>query len=98
VPEDLKPKVLEVQRRYDVTQHTVAGGVNGKLVEALGLADYLAGLNSIAGTPEEVAAQLSALRGRGISRLMIALPGISDREGTVRRMSEAMKLSERTPA
>jgi hypothetical protein len=27
---------------------------------------------------------------------MIALPGISDREGTVRRMTEAMKLSERT--
>jgi alkanesulfonate monooxygenase SsuD/methylene tetrahydromethanopterin reductase-like flavin-dependent oxidoreductase (luciferase family) len=96
VPENLKPKVLEVQRRYDVTQHTVAGGVNGKLVEALGLADYLAGLNSIAGTPEEVAGQLSAIRERGISRLMIALPGISDREGTVRRMTEAMKLSERT--
>jgi alkanesulfonate monooxygenase SsuD/methylene tetrahydromethanopterin reductase-like flavin-dependent oxidoreductase (luciferase family) len=98
VPEELKPKILELQRRYDVTQHTVPGGPNGKLVEALGLADYLSGLNSIAGTPEEVAALLAAVKGRGVSRLMVALPGISDRPGTMRRMHEAMRLSERTAA
>jgi hypothetical protein len=29
---------------------------------------------------------------------MVALPGISDRPGTMRRMHEAMRLSERTAA
>jgi 5,10-methylenetetrahydromethanopterin reductase len=89
VPQALKDKVLELERRYDVSQHSVPGSANGRLVEELGLVDYLAGLNSIAGTPEEVGAIMNGIASRGVSCLMCALPGISDRIGTMRRFSAA---------
>ena len=89
VPDALKEKISEVHRRYDLSQHAVPGSSNGRLVEELGLADYLAGFNSIAGTPEEVRTIVNHVASRGISRLMCALPGISDRIGTMRRLSAA---------
>jgi 5,10-methylenetetrahydromethanopterin reductase len=89
LPEDIQGKVSEVLRRYDLSQHAVPGGPNGRLVEEVGLVDYMAGINSIAGTPEEVGAIIKDVAARGFSRLMCALPGISDRLGTMRRFSAA---------
>jgi alkanesulfonate monooxygenase SsuD/methylene tetrahydromethanopterin reductase-like flavin-dependent oxidoreductase (luciferase family) len=89
IPADVLPKVEEMERRYDATQHVVPGGVNALLLEELGLADFMLGLNAIVGSPEEVAAHLTALEGVGMSRVLVPLPGNTDPEGTLRRMATA---------
>lgn len=92
IPADVLPRIEEMERRYDATQHTVVGGVNARLLEELELTDFMLGLNAIVGSPEEVAAHLAALKELGISRVLVPLPGNADPEGTLRRMAAAAGL------
>jgi 5,10-methylenetetrahydromethanopterin reductase len=92
IPPDLLPAVEEIERRYDATQHVVVGGTNARLLEELGLADFIAGLNSVVGTPEQVTTHLHALTERGISRVLVALPGNADPDGTLQRLAAAARL------
>lgn len=89
IPPELLPAVQEIEQRYDATQHVVVGGSNARLLEALGLADFVAGLNSVVGTPEQVSTHLAALGDRGISRVLVALPGNADPDGTLHRLAAA---------
>jgi alkanesulfonate monooxygenase SsuD/methylene tetrahydromethanopterin reductase-like flavin-dependent oxidoreductase (luciferase family) len=91
VPDHLKENVLELQRRYDVTQHTVPGGRNARLVDELGLADFIAGRTTIAGSPAEVHEQVEALAETGLTTLFCALPGNADPEGTLVRFAAAAR-------
>lgn len=91
VPDHLKAKVQELQQRYDVTQHTVPGGPNAKLVDELGLAEFLAGRTTIAGSPTEVRAQVTALAETGLTTLFCALPGNADPDGTLVRFAAAAR-------
>jgi 5,10-methylenetetrahydromethanopterin reductase len=95
IPTELLPAVQEIEQRYDATQHVVVGGANALLLEQLGLADFVAGLNSVVGTPEQVTAHLSALAERGVSRVLVALPGNADPDGTLHRLAAAAGLSAR---
>ena len=91
VPEHLKEKVRELQRRYDVTQHTGPGGTNARLVDELGLADFLAGRTTVAGSPAEVRDQVAGLARAGIGTLFCALPGNTDPDGTLVRFAAAAR-------
>jgi len=89
VPSQFKDKVLELQRRYNTSEHVVVDGPNARLVQELGLVDYLAGLRTIAGTSQEASAVLDGLAQRGVSNFMCALPGNADPIGTMTRVREA---------
>ena len=91
IPADLLPAVEEMERRYDATQHVVVGGANAKLLEELGLVDFMVGLTAITGTPAEVETHVDQLEARGISCVLAALPGHSDPHGTLARLSEAVR-------
>jgi alkanesulfonate monooxygenase SsuD/methylene tetrahydromethanopterin reductase-like flavin-dependent oxidoreductase (luciferase family) len=71
VPADFRPQVLDLQRRYDATQHVVWDGPNARLVEELGLSDYLAGRFAVVGTPEECRDQIAGLEAHGVSAAII---------------------------
>jgi 5,10-methylenetetrahydromethanopterin reductase len=90
VPDHLKDKVLELQRQYDPADHAHPEGPNAKLIKRLGLADYLAGFNSIAGTPEYVGGVARELKKRGVSCLFSSMPGNADRMGTIKRLYSAV--------
>jgi alkanesulfonate monooxygenase SsuD/methylene tetrahydromethanopterin reductase-like flavin-dependent oxidoreductase (luciferase family) len=89
IPEELVPRVREMQARYDPTQHTVVGGSNARLIEELDLVDYFAAENAIAGSPSEVRAHIGALADLGVSCLLVALSGQADATGTLHRMMAA---------
>jgi hypothetical protein len=67
----------------------VVGGKNARLVEDLGLVDFVVGLNSITGNAAEVATHLKELAARGVSCVLAPLPGSADPEGTLTRFSAA---------
>jgi 5,10-methylenetetrahydromethanopterin reductase len=91
-PKDLQPKLLELQRRYDVTEHVVVGGRNAKLLEEVGLTDFLSNISTTAGSPAEVAATIRAARDLGASTFLAALPGNADPVGTIERLAKVRKL------
>jgi alkanesulfonate monooxygenase SsuD/methylene tetrahydromethanopterin reductase-like flavin-dependent oxidoreductase (luciferase family) len=88
VPAPLQERVRELQSRYDTAEHVVVGGSNARLVEELGLVDYLAGLSTIAGTPEETGQVLRGLAALGITSFLCALPGNADPHGTLHRLAD----------
>jgi alkanesulfonate monooxygenase SsuD/methylene tetrahydromethanopterin reductase-like flavin-dependent oxidoreductase (luciferase family) len=89
VPPELRDRVVELQRRYDVTDHVVVGGSNANLVRELGLADYLAGVSCFAGTAELARNTLAEYERIGVSCITCALPGNAKPEQTLRRLAEA---------
>src|SRR5438105_9368575 len=90
VPPELEEAVERMVREYTTTEHTVVGSRQAELVAGLGLADWLAGLTALAGTPGDVAAGVQRLEERGVSLVFAALPGNADPEGTLRRFRDAV--------
>jgi 5,10-methylenetetrahydromethanopterin reductase len=89
VPEEFRPKVVELQQRYDATQHTLWDGDNARLVAELGLSEYLAGRFAVAGTPDECRRQAEGMAAAGVSRLMI--PAVDrDPDGLLERFAKAV--------
>lgn len=80
VPESLTEAVLELERRYDVTVHNEPGreNPNGRLVEELGLTEYLAERMGVVGTEAECVEKLQRLRKLGV-RNVIMRPLVLDR-------------------
>jgi alkanesulfonate monooxygenase SsuD/methylene tetrahydromethanopterin reductase-like flavin-dependent oxidoreductase (luciferase family) len=93
VPPHLKAAVLEAQRRYDVGEHGVEAGKNGRLIEELGLLEFCSIERTIAGTPDEVAGHLRELDRAGVQMLVHPMSGHRDPIGTVKR---ALKAAGRT--
>jgi 5,10-methylenetetrahydromethanopterin reductase len=90
VPEQYKAPLAELHRRYDVTEHTVVGGKNTRLLDELGLTEFLGQFDTIAGPPDHVRDVLAGLAERGVSTFIVPLPGHADKLGTLRRLSELM--------
>jgi alkanesulfonate monooxygenase SsuD/methylene tetrahydromethanopterin reductase-like flavin-dependent oxidoreductase (luciferase family) len=86
VPNAYRPKLEEMFRRYDVTEHVVVGGRNVKLMEELGLTDFLRDFDSVYGTAAQVRKVLDGIAERGVSTFIAALPGHADPLGTIRRL------------
>lgn len=93
VPEHLKPALAELQRRYDPSEHVVAGGKNARMLDDLGpeLTDYLAGFDCVMGTEEEVKDVIDGLEKLGVSAFITNMPGHADRQGNMRALAKLVK-------
>ncbi|WP_052745236.1 LLM class flavin-dependent oxidoreductase [Streptomyces sp. WM6386] len=91
VPPELLGAVEELERRYDPTVHVVVGSPQARLVEELGLTDFLVGLRGVTGSPQEVRAYADELEKLGVSCLLAPLPGNVDPEGMLTRLSAAVR-------
>lgn len=96
VPTQFRGKIEELHSRYDVSDHAMAGGRNAALIEELGLAEYLAQMNTVAGAPEEVKAVLDAFAARGVSTFFMPLSGHADRQRLMRQVAAMMELQPRS--
>jgi 5,10-methylenetetrahydromethanopterin reductase len=90
VPAELLPAVEEMERRYDVWDHTV-GGKNALLLEELGLVDLALGMTGVTGTVPQVAEHLRRLESVGVSGVFAALPPLADPIGTLRGLAAAAR-------
>jgi 5,10-methylenetetrahydromethanopterin reductase len=58
IPPELLPKVRELGERYTFADHVMPGSANGRLIQELGLVDYLAERFAAVGTPEDCVRKL----------------------------------------
>ncbi len=79
VPAELHGAVAELRRRYS----TRPGEADARLVDELGLFDYLSRRFAIYGTPEECAAQLARAAAAGLRRVMFTVSVAADPLRTV---------------
>lgn len=79
VPEQLRAPLLELRRRYS----TRPGEADIKLVQELGLFDYLSRRLAICGNPEDCLAQALSAKAAGAKRLMLTVSLASDPVRTV---------------
>jgi alkanesulfonate monooxygenase SsuD/methylene tetrahydromethanopterin reductase-like flavin-dependent oxidoreductase (luciferase family) len=84
VPEHLREPLLELRRRYS----TRPGEADVKLVQELGLFDYLSQRLSICGDPDDCLAQARAAKAAGATRLMLTVSLASDPVRTVELFGE----------
>jgi 5,10-methylenetetrahydromethanopterin reductase len=84
VPEPLREPLLELRRRYS----TRPGDADIRLVQDLGLFDYLSRRLAICGTPAECLAQARAAQAAGVKRLMLTVSLASDPVLTVELFGE----------
>src|SRR5262249_35869205 len=84
VPEPLRAPLLELRRRYS----TRPGEADIKLVEELGLFDYLSRRLSICGNPPDCLAQALAAKAAAAKRLMLTVSLASDPVRTVELFGE----------
>jgi 5,10-methylenetetrahydromethanopterin reductase len=84
VPEKLRGPIDELRRRYS----TRPGDADARLVDELGLFDYLARRFAIYGTPEQCLEQLRAAREAGLKRVMFTVSLASDPARTVELFGE----------
>ena len=84
VPEPLRAPLLELRRRYS----TRPGEADIRLVEELGLFDYLSRRLSICGDPQDCLAQALAAKAAGAERLMLTVSLASDPVRTVELFGE----------
>ena len=93
VPDQYRAPLAELHRRYDPTEHTVVGGKNARLLDELGLTEFLSQFDTVAGPPAEVKRVLDGLAARGVSTFIANLPGHADKLGTLRRLAELKRSS-----
>jgi hypothetical protein len=84
VPEPLREPLLELRRRYS----TRPGEADIKLVQELGLFDYLSRRLAICGNPQDCLAQALAAKVAGAKRLMLTVSLASDPVRTVELFGE----------
>jgi 5,10-methylenetetrahydromethanopterin reductase len=84
VPEPLRAPLLELRRRYS----TRPGEADIRLVEELGLFDYLSRRLSICGDPDDCLAQALAAKAAGARRLMLTVSLAADPVRTVELFGE----------
>jgi alkanesulfonate monooxygenase SsuD/methylene tetrahydromethanopterin reductase-like flavin-dependent oxidoreductase (luciferase family) len=84
VPESLRQPLLELRQRYS----TRPGDADIRLVEELGLFDYLSRRLSICGNPQDCLAQALAAKAAGAKRLMLTVSLASDPVRTVELFGE----------
>lgn len=73
IPPDLLPRVRELGRRYTFTDHVMPGSANCRLIEELGLVDYLAHRFAAVGTAEECVAKLRSAVEAGARQFWISV-------------------------
>ena len=71
VPAHLREGVHQLQARYDQSEHVRWDGANARLIDELGLTDFLADRFAIAGTPEDVRRRTTELGELGVTRIIV---------------------------
>ncbi|MBI4307459.1 MAG: LLM class flavin-dependent oxidoreductase [Chloroflexi bacterium] len=91
IPEELIPKIQTLIARYDFSEHVKPGKErrNVRLVEELGLTDYLASRFTIAGPPEEFARRTEELASWGANQLWFTMP-LPDKYGFLHAMRDGV--------
>ncbi|MFP6717358.1 MAG: LLM class flavin-dependent oxidoreductase [Alphaproteobacteria bacterium] len=89
IPSELEPTFHEVMGRYRFDQHQVPGGANVRLIEELGLVDYLAERMAIAGSPDDCKAQIARAQKAGAYQFCL-LVAFANKIGFMRRWSESV--------
>ena len=93
VPPHLTDKLVELQSRYDTSEHVAVGGKNVRLLDELGpeLTEFLAGRDTVVGPPAEVKTVIDGLESLGVSAFITNMPGHADREGNMRALTKLIK-------
>ena len=74
VPSELVPAVQRLTKEYRTQEHQGgAGSFNARLVQELGLTEYMARRFTFAGTPEECIEQARAVEATGVRGLMLTI-------------------------
>jgi len=89
VPANVRPLIEAFQTRYDPTEHVVVGGKNVRLMDEMGLTEFLQDFDTIAGPEAHVASVMRKLEAMGVSTLIAALPGHADPLGAVQGLAAA---------
>jgi len=89
IPTQFRGKIEELHARYDPTEHVVVGGRNVALMEELGLTEFLAGFDTLAGPVEAATDMLRDLEALGVSTFIAALPGHAAPLETIRGLAQA---------
>jgi 5,10-methylenetetrahydromethanopterin reductase len=73
VPAEHEPAIRTLLEEYDADQHAGLGGsaTNGRLVDRLGLADYLTERFAVVGSAEACRARLDSLAGNGVDGVLV---------------------------
>ncbi len=89
IPPDLMAAMRRLRADYRVESHFVPGGdnANARLLDQLGLRDYLADRFAIAGTPEECVAKIHRLAALGVKQIWTS-PSFADKMAFMRTWSE----------
>ena len=87
LPEPLHEPLRALRARYS----TSPGEADARLLDELGLFDYLAGRFAVWGTPADCLDQLEAARAAGLERVMFTVSVASDPVGTVELFGAAMQ-------
>ncbi|MGB3797431.1 MAG: LLM class flavin-dependent oxidoreductase [Alteraurantiacibacter sp.] len=91
LPANVRPLVEAFQARYDPSEHVVVGGKNVRLMDEMGLTEFLQDFDTIAGPEGHVADVLKRLEAMGVSTVIAALPGHADPLTTIRGLAAARK-------
>jgi 5,10-methylenetetrahydromethanopterin reductase len=73
IPPELLPRIKELGARYTFTDHVRPGSANSRLIEELGLVDYLADRFAAAGTAAECIRKLEQAVEAGASRFWLSV-------------------------
>ena len=89
IPPDLMAPLKRLRAEYVVESHFVPGGEspNSRLVDQLGLRNYLAERFAIAGTPEECVEKIQRLAAIGVNQIWTS-PSFTDKMAFMRNWSE----------
>ncbi len=75
VPERLQQNIRRFHQEYDYAQHGDKSGKNARLIDELGLTDYLLERFAVAGTPDDIVQRIRSLSSLGLNNLWLSSPG-----------------------
>ena len=92
VPTQFRGKIDALHARYDPTEHVVVGGRNVALMEELGLTEFLADFDTLAGPEDAAVDMLRSLKAMGVSTFIAALPGHAAPLETIHGLARARSM------
>jgi alkanesulfonate monooxygenase SsuD/methylene tetrahydromethanopterin reductase-like flavin-dependent oxidoreductase (luciferase family) len=92
VPTQFRGKIDALHARYDPTGHVVVGGRNVALMEELGLTEFLADFDTLAGPEDAAVDMLRSLKAMGVSTFIAALPGHAAPLETIHGLARARSM------
>jgi hypothetical protein len=75
VPDGLKESIRRFHQEYDYAQHGEKSGKNARLVDKLGLTEYLLDRFAVAGTPADIVQRIRSLARLGLNNFWLSSPG-----------------------